>query len=101
MIRARSMNKLPFLLLLFSPLLSGADLSTYRGFEFGMSLNAAVKHSGMDVSEVTTSHQRPARIEELAWNPERFSGASRDIRPSTTGSVQLLQRPAISDGRRL
>ena len=81
MIRARSMNKLPLLLLLFSPLLSGADLSTYRGFQFGMSLSAAVKHSGMDISEVTTTQQRPARIEELAWNPERFSGASGDIDP--------------------
>ena len=82
MIRARSMNMLPLLLLLFSPLLSGADLSTYRGFRIWNEPGApAVKHSGMDVSEVTTSHQRPARIEELAWNPERFSGASGDIDP--------------------
>jgi hypothetical protein len=75
------MNKLPVLLLLFSPLLSGADLSTYRGFQFGMSLSTVVKHSGMDISEVTTIHQRPARIEELAWKPGRFSGASLDIDP--------------------
>ena len=81
MIRARPRHKLPVLLLLFSPLLSGADLSTYRGFQFGMSLSTAVKHSGMDISEVTTIHQRPARIEELAWNPGRFSGASLDIDP--------------------
>jgi hypothetical protein len=46
--RVRSINKLPLLLLVFSPLLSGADLSTYRGFQFGMSLDAAVKHSGMN-----------------------------------------------------
>jgi hypothetical protein len=37
------------LLLFLAPLLSGADLSTYRGFQFGMSLTAAVKHSGMDI----------------------------------------------------
>ncbi len=77
----RSINKLPLLTLLFSPLLCGADLSSYRGFQFGMSLNAAVKHSGMDLSEVTTTHQRPARIQELTWNPERFSSASRDTDP--------------------
>jgi hypothetical protein len=72
----RPINRLSLLLLLFSPLLCGADLSAYRGFQFGMSLNEAVKHSGMDMSEVTTIHQRPARIQGLAWNPERFSGAS-------------------------
>jgi len=60
-------------LLLFSPLLSAADLSTYRGFQFGMSRNAAVKHSGMNASEVTLIHKRPARIEELSWRPRRFS----------------------------
>jgi hypothetical protein len=79
--RARLIRKLPFLLLLFSPLLCGADLSMYRGFQFGMSLDAAVKHSGMNASEVTMTHQRPARIQELTWNPERFSGPSGDTDP--------------------
>jgi hypothetical protein len=85
--RVRSINKLPFLLLLFSRLVcgadlsSGADLSIYRGFQLGMSLDAAVKHSGMDMSEVTTVHQHPARIQELAWNPERFSTIFRDADP--------------------
>jgi hypothetical protein len=69
---ARSLSNLSFLVLLFSPLLSGADLSTYRGFHFGMSLNAAVKHSGMDPSEVTVAHQRPTLIQELKWRPSRF-----------------------------
>jgi hypothetical protein len=76
--RARSINKLPLLVLLFSPSLSGADLSTYRGFQFGMSLNAAVKHSGMDISEVTVIHERPARIEELSWRPVRFFPGDTD-----------------------
>lgn len=78
----RSINKLPLLLaVVLSPLVSGADLSTYRGFQFGMTLNAAVKHSGMDLSEVTTIHQRPARIQELTWNPGRFATADRDSDP--------------------
>jgi hypothetical protein len=79
--KARPINRLPLLLLVFSPLLCGTDLSTYRGFRFGMGLNAVVKHSGMDISEVKVIHERPARIQELTWNPERFSGASRDTDP--------------------
>jgi hypothetical protein len=74
----RSIGILSFLVLLFSPLLAGSDLSTYRGFHFGTSLNAAVKHSGMDASEVTVLHQRPAFIQELKWRPSRFTGASGD-----------------------
>jgi hypothetical protein len=78
----RSITKVPLLLaVVLSPLVSGADLSTYRGFQFGMTLNAAVKHSGMDLSEVTTIHQRPARIQELTWKPGRFAGADRDTDP--------------------
>jgi hypothetical protein len=77
----RSISNLSFLILLFSPLLAGADLSTYRGFHFGASLNAAVKHSGMNLSEVTVLHQRPALIQELRWRPSRFAGASGDKDP--------------------
>jgi hypothetical protein len=73
-----SITKLPLLLLFFSPLLPGSDLSTYRGFQLGMTLNTAVKHSGMDISEVTTIHDRPARIQELNWTPNRFSPNDTD-----------------------
>ena len=52
---------------------SDSPLSSYRGFQFGMSLADAVKHSGMDPSEVSTVHKRPAIIQGLDWNPERFS----------------------------
>ena len=71
-------HSLPLLVLLASPLLLGADLSTYRGFQLGMSLNAAVKHSGMEASEVTVIHERPARIQELSWRPARFSSSDTD-----------------------
>jgi len=43
-----------------------------------MNLNSAVKHSGMDASEVATIHERPARIQELNWRPARFSSATSD-----------------------
>jgi hypothetical protein len=78
---ARSINTLSLLVLLSSPLLSRTDLSAYRGFHFGTSLNTAVKHSGMDLSEVTVTHQRPALIQELKWRPSRFAGASGDKDP--------------------
>ena len=68
-------------LLACGPVLLGADLSTYRGFQLGMSLNAAVKHSGMDLSEVTVIHERPARMQELIWHPDRFFRASADSDP--------------------
>ena len=68
-------------LLTCGPALWGADLSTYRGFQLGMGLNAAVKHSGMDLSEVTMLHERPARIQELSWHPDRFFRASADSDP--------------------
>src|SRR3954463_15287501 len=68
-------------LLTCAPALWGTDLSTYRGFQLGMSLNAAVKHSGMDLSEVTTIQERPARMQELSWHPARFSRSAADSNP--------------------
>ena len=63
-----------------------SPLSTYRGFQFGMSLFDAVKHSGMDLSEVSTLHNRPAIIQGLDWNPERFSRNA-----ATPDSVEAVQ----------
>jgi hypothetical protein len=60
--------------------------SMYRGFQFSMSLADAVKHSGMDPSEVSTLHNRPAIIQRLEWNPERFSRNS-----ATADSVEAVQ----------
>ncbi len=69
------------LLLCAAGVLPAADLSTYRGFQLGMSLSAAVKHSGMDPSEVVTVQQHPARLDEMTWNPQRFSELSADMDP--------------------
>src|SRR3954469_22264041 len=78
--RQRMKHALVFLLAC-GPVLLGADLSTYRGFQLGMGLNAAVQHSGMDPSEVTTIQERPARMQELSWHPDRFSRAAADSNP--------------------
>ena len=49
--------------------LSAADLSSYRGFQFGVSLAAAAKHAGMSPSAAKLAHRRPALIQELDWRP--------------------------------
>ena len=49
--------------------LCAADFSSYRGFQFGMSVSAAAKQAGMNASEATVVHQRPALIQQLDWRP--------------------------------
>lgn len=68
------------LLLTLFPLLSAADFSSYRGFQLGMSLMAAVKHSGMDASEVQQIRKQPD-IQELRWTPKRFAASAPDSDP--------------------
>jgi hypothetical protein len=77
----RSVRRSLLFLLTCGPVLFGADLSTYRGFQLGMGLNAAVQHSGMDRSEVTVLQERPARMQELSWHPDRFSRAAAESDP--------------------
>ncbi len=55
-----------------------------------MSLDAAVKHSGMDISEVRVIHERPARIQELTQQPARFSSRSTDpVERAMTRGIHL------------
>ncbi|HXP84984.1 MAG TPA: hypothetical protein VN841_09700 [Bryobacteraceae bacterium] len=55
--------------ILWTPLLAGADFSTYRGFQFGASLAASAKQAGIQPSEATLVQKRPAAIQELEWRP--------------------------------
>src|SRR5579871_6862681 len=50
-------------------MLWAGDFSSYRGFQFGMSLSDAAKQAGMSVSEATVVHRSPALIQELDWRP--------------------------------
>ena len=60
-------------------MLSAAELSTYRGFQFGMDLSAAAQQAGVKASDAKRVHQRPALIEELEWHPGGFrSSANAD-----------------------
>jgi len=51
------------------------DLSRYRGFQFGETLQAVAKQAGVDLAEVKLIHARPAVIQELEW-PIWLSGGS-------------------------
>ncbi|MBX9604095.1 MAG: hypothetical protein K2X35_24035 [Bryobacteraceae bacterium] len=74
-------NTLLFLGMLPSACLAG-DLSTYRGFQFGMDLASAAKHAGLDPREARSIHQRPVLLQEIDWRP-RGSSASLD-----TGAIR-------------
>jgi hypothetical protein len=52
--------------------LSAADLSRYRAVQFGMSLPAVAKAMGMAPSDAKLIHQRPAMLQDLAWQPGGF-----------------------------
>ena len=53
--------------MLGTSMLSAADLSSYRGMKLGMSLAAASKQAGTKPSDAKIIHQRPAVIQEMAW----------------------------------
>ena len=59
--------------MLGTSLLHAGDLSSYRGFQFGMNLATAANHAGIKPSEAILVHQRPAMIQELDWRPDRSS----------------------------
>lgn len=58
----------------------GLDLSTYRRFHLGATLESVTKQVGAPMTEVKTLHTRPALIQELAWCPQQptSSRASQD-----------------------
>jgi hypothetical protein len=55
--------------LLGTSILAAGDFSSYRGFQFGMTLASAAKQAGMNPSEAIVLHQKPALIQQLDWRP--------------------------------
>jgi hypothetical protein len=53
-------------------LLSATDFSSYRGFQFGMSLSQAAQQAGMKTTEARGVHQQPALIQILDFQPNLF-----------------------------
>jgi len=68
-------------LLLAAPLLRAQDLSKYRHFTIGMSLNRALERTEQKVADVKLIHGRPALIQELTWWPPNLPGASFQADP--------------------
>jgi hypothetical protein len=71
-------------------LLGAGELSTYRGFQFGMDLSAAAKQAGVEASEARLVHQRPAVIQELEWQPSVFRN-SRSADPIRDGLLSFYK----------
>lgn len=46
-----------------------ADLSNYRGWQFGMDLTAAAKQAGTKPAEAALVHQEPSTIQQISWEP--------------------------------
>lgn len=56
-------------------LLSAADFSSYRGFQFGMGLSRAAEQAGMKASDAKLEYQRPVMIQLLDFQPNLFHSA--------------------------
>jgi hypothetical protein len=81
MINTRSFVISIILAMLSTPLIHAQDLSSYRGFQLGMSLAAASKQAKINPSEAKVIYQRPAVIQELEWRPGSFSDSSAKADP--------------------
>jgi hypothetical protein len=60
-----------------APASSVADLSKYRGFEFGSSLSVVARRAGIS-PEPRVVHQRPELIQELMWLPSSLATRQAD-----------------------
>ena len=49
------------------------DLSRYRKFQLGTDLPAVAKLAGVEPSQATLIHSRPALVQELAWRPRELT----------------------------
>jgi hypothetical protein len=68
--------------------LEGQDLSQYRTFALGSNVASVSKLADGGSSAVTTTHQRPALLQDLEWRPSHWtSGSTED---STDPVEQML-----------
>jgi hypothetical protein len=65
----RSLAVFIFWAVVSASLVHAQDLRGYQGFQFGTTLVAVAKQTGMKPSEAKLLHQRPAMIQELWWYP--------------------------------
>lgn len=68
------------LVLTATPVISAQDLSKYRKFALGTSVDALLKQTGESAREVSVSHQSPALIQEITLWPVDSSYSSSSNR---------------------
>jgi len=56
-----------------APFATAGDLSRYRDFQLGSTLEVILKQAQAQPSEVKVLHQQPALIQVLEWRPRRLS----------------------------
>lgn len=71
-------------------LLPAADFSSYRGFQFGMSVSKAADQAGMKAGEAKTEHQRPVLIQVLDFQPNLFHSAEAKDDPVSEITLNFL-----------
>lgn len=86
MIKASIITTLIFGAVLMAPMIEAQDLSRYREFQFGMGLPAITKQIRMKSVDAKVIHQRPAVIQELAWEALSFTHSS----PQTESAKDIL-----------
>jgi hypothetical protein len=64
---------------IFSSLGTAQDLSRYRDFEFGMSIESVAKIAAINPSGAKTVHQRPELIQKLDWEEHGYFDASPKV----------------------
>jgi len=64
---------------LSASLLYAGELSCYREFQLGATLQAITKQTEMKPSDARVVHQRPELIQELEWQPRRLPGPSSEL----------------------
>ena len=73
---ARALSLSFLCIVLAAPLFPAADLSTYRGFKFGMSTLQATDQAGLKATDATTVHQGPALIQVVDFQPSLFHSSA-------------------------
>ena len=74
MISFRTIATSVLCVVIFSSLGAAQDLSKYRDFEFGMSIESVAKLAALNPSDAKTVYQRPELIQKLDWEVHGYYG---------------------------
>jgi hypothetical protein len=78
MVRPRAVAFTSLVLVVFVGQTAAAqELSRYRGYALASSVAAVVAATGARVTDVATTHQRPALIQSLEWRPPYIPASER------------------------